>query len=93
MVRTADPVPPRLILVGATGALGTALLELIGEEYFSYGELLLCASPARTGDRPLVGGVPHEVRHPKASEAARSSAPGTRSAARGRGRRRGSARW
>ncbi|GAA2668253.1 MULTISPECIES: aspartate-semialdehyde dehydrogenase [Actinosynnema] len=70
MVISAAALPPRLVVVGATGALGSALLELVVEKRFPHRELVLCASPRSTGRRVVVDGVLHPVRHASADDVA-----------------------
>ncbi|MFD7656492.1 aspartate-semialdehyde dehydrogenase [Actinosynnema sp. NPDC059797] len=68
MVISSATVSPRLVVVGATGALGSALLELVDEKPLADRELVLCASPRSTGRRVVVGGSLHQVRHTSAGE-------------------------
>ncbi|QFZ18789.1 aspartate-semialdehyde dehydrogenase [Saccharothrix syringae] len=68
MVMSAAAAPPRLVVVGATGAVGSALLELVGEKSFAHRELVLCASHRSTGRQVVVGGAVHRVRHASADE-------------------------
>ncbi len=58
MTRTA----PTLAVVGATGAVGTILLELLAGRPAGWGEVRLVASPRSAGRRLLVRGDPVEVR-------------------------------
>ncbi|MFD0200329.1 MULTISPECIES: aspartate-semialdehyde dehydrogenase [Saccharothrix] len=59
---------PRLVVVGATGALGSALLELLGQSPLGHRDLVLCASSRSAGRRVVVGDEPHEVRHATAGQ-------------------------
>jgi aspartate-semialdehyde dehydrogenase len=52
---------PTLALVGATGAVGTVMLELLTERPFGWGEIRLIASPRSAGRRLRVRGSEVEV--------------------------------
>jgi aspartate-semialdehyde dehydrogenase len=52
---------PTLALVGATGAVGTVMLEILSERPFRWGEIRLVASARSAGRRLRVRGEEHEV--------------------------------
>ncbi|MFJ6786909.1 aspartate-semialdehyde dehydrogenase [Streptomyces angustmyceticus] len=52
---------PRIALVGATGAVGTTLIQLIEERGFRYREIRLVASPRSAGRELTVEGRPYRV--------------------------------
>jgi aspartate-semialdehyde dehydrogenase len=56
------PAGPTLALVGATGAVGTVMLEILTERPFPWGEIRLVASPRSAGRRLRVRGAEVEVR-------------------------------
>lgn len=56
MVRVTDFAAPRIVLVGATGALGTSVIELIGDLGMRYREIRLVASARSAGRELLVEG-------------------------------------
>ncbi|WP_371669354.1 aspartate-semialdehyde dehydrogenase [Streptomyces sp. NBC_00289] len=63
--RSAEDGPstaPRVAIVGATGAVGTTLIELIEERGLRYRELHLIASDRSAGRVLTVGGKEYEVR-------------------------------
>ncbi|WP_203186428.1 aspartate-semialdehyde dehydrogenase [Streptomyces pratensis] len=56
MVRAQCPADPCIVLVGATGALGATVLELIGEHRMRHREIRLVASAQSAGREIPVGG-------------------------------------
>ncbi|MFD5870584.1 aspartate-semialdehyde dehydrogenase [Streptomyces sp. NPDC060322] len=56
MVRAQRPTDPCVVLVGATGALGVTVLEMIGEHRMRYREIRLVASARSAGREIPVGG-------------------------------------
>ncbi|MEU5654652.1 aspartate-semialdehyde dehydrogenase [Streptomyces sp. NPDC047737] len=56
MVRAQRSADPCIVLVGATGALGAAVLELIGEHRMRHREIRLVASAQSAGREIPVGG-------------------------------------
>ncbi|MFI1730179.1 aspartate-semialdehyde dehydrogenase [Streptomyces acidicola] len=56
MKRVRDHSAPRIVLVGATGALGATVLELIGELGVRYRDIQLVASARSAGREAPVGG-------------------------------------
>ncbi|MFJ8923726.1 aspartate-semialdehyde dehydrogenase [Streptomyces sp. LamerLS-316] len=62
MTLVTDPTAPRIAIIGATGAVGSTLIELIEERDLRYRELYLVASSRSAGRRIPVGGQTHEVR-------------------------------
>ncbi|GAA2721333.1 MULTISPECIES: aspartate-semialdehyde dehydrogenase [Streptomyces] len=61
MTLTTDAPAPRIALVGATGAVGTALIRLIEERGFAYRDVRLVASPRSAGRELEVDGRPYRV--------------------------------
>ncbi|MEU0303892.1 aspartate-semialdehyde dehydrogenase [Streptomyces sp. NPDC006175] len=61
MTLVTDPAAPRIAVIGATGAVGSTLIELLEERGLRYRELYLVASVRSVGRRIPVGGRPHEV--------------------------------
>ncbi|MHC3471047.1 aspartate-semialdehyde dehydrogenase [Streptomyces sp. 7R007] len=61
MPRVTDPNAPRIAVVGATGVVGTTLLQLIAERGFRYRDLHLVASARSAGREITVEGRPHRV--------------------------------
>ncbi len=61
--RAGDPVtaPPTLAVVGATGAVGTVMLDLLSTRDNVWGDIRLIASPRSAGRRLRVRGVQTEV--------------------------------
>lgn len=55
-------VPPRVALVGATGAVGATFLQLFEERSFAYGDITLLASSRSAGRTVSVRGREHTVR-------------------------------
>ena len=52
---------PNLALVGATGAVGTVMIDIINERENIWGEIRLIASPRSAGKEIMVHGTPHTV--------------------------------
>ncbi len=61
MPLTPSETAPRIALVGATGAVGTTLIELIEERGFPYREIHLVASARSAGRELTVDGRSYEV--------------------------------
>ncbi|MFB7782015.1 aspartate-semialdehyde dehydrogenase [Streptomyces vinaceus] len=61
MTLVTDPAAPRIAIVGATGAVGSTLIELLEERALPYRELHLVASSRSAGRLIPVGGRPYEV--------------------------------
>ncbi|MCF2127758.1 aspartate-semialdehyde dehydrogenase [Strepomyces sp. STD 3.1] len=61
MPRVTDPAAPRIALVGATGVVGTTLLQLIEERGFRYRDLHLVASARSAGREVAVEGRTYQV--------------------------------
>ncbi|MBG0854630.1 aspartate-semialdehyde dehydrogenase [Streptomyces spinoverrucosus] len=61
MPRVTDPTAPRIALVGATGVVGTTLLQLIEERGFRYRDLHLVASARSAGREVTVEGHAYRV--------------------------------
>lgn len=52
---------PNLALVGATGAVGTVMIDIINSRENIWGEIRLIASPRSAGKEIMVHGTPHTV--------------------------------
>lgn len=52
---------PNLALVGATGAVGTVMIDIINNRENIWGEIRLIASPRSAGKQIMVHGTPHTV--------------------------------
>ncbi|MEY4944779.1 MAG: hypothetical protein RL384_723 [Actinomycetota bacterium] len=52
---------PNLALVGATGAVGTVMIDIINSRENIWGEIRLIASPRSAGKQIMVHGTPHTV--------------------------------
>lgn len=52
---------PNLALVGATGAVGTVMIDIINNRENIWGEVRLIASPRSAGKQIMVHGTPHTV--------------------------------
>ena len=52
---------PNLALVGATGAVGTVMIDIINARENIWGEIRLIASPRSAGKEIMVHGTPHTV--------------------------------
>ncbi len=52
---------PNLALVGATGAVGTVMVDIINNRENIWGEIRLIASPRSAGKQIMVHGTPHTV--------------------------------
>ncbi len=52
---------PNLALVGATGAVGTVMIDIINSRENIWGEIRLIASPRSAGKQLMVHGTPHTV--------------------------------
>lgn len=52
---------PNLALVGATGAVGTVMIDIINARENIWGEIRLIASPRSAGKQIMVHGTPHTV--------------------------------
>jgi aspartate-semialdehyde dehydrogenase len=52
---------PNLALVGATGAVGTVMIDIINSRENIWGEIRLIASPRSAGKQIMVHGAPHTV--------------------------------
>ncbi|MFI6210265.1 aspartate-semialdehyde dehydrogenase [Streptomyces sp. NPDC051041] len=63
MPRVPASDAPRIALVGATGVVGTTLLQLIEERGFRYGDLHLVASARSAGREVAVEGRPYRVQN------------------------------
>jgi aspartate-semialdehyde dehydrogenase len=61
MPLVTDPTAPRIALVGATGVVGTTLLQLIEERGFHYRDLNLVASARSAGREVTVEGLSRRV--------------------------------
>ncbi|KMO94214.1 aspartate-semialdehyde dehydrogenase [Streptomyces roseus] len=61
MTLVTDPAAPRIAIVGATGAVGSTLIELLEERALRHRELHLVASSRSAGRLIPVGGRPYEV--------------------------------
>ncbi|MFJ8142961.1 aspartate-semialdehyde dehydrogenase [Streptomyces sp. NPDC096013] len=61
MPRVTDPTAPRIALVGATGVVGTTLLQLVEERGFRYRDLHLVASARSAGRELTVEGHTYRV--------------------------------
>ncbi|MFG2826162.1 aspartate-semialdehyde dehydrogenase [Streptomyces sp. NPDC048434] len=61
MPLSTSDTAPRIALVGATGAVGTTLIELIEERGFRYRDVRLVASPRSAGRELTVEGRPYRV--------------------------------
>ncbi|MFJ6798066.1 aspartate-semialdehyde dehydrogenase [Streptomyces sp. NPDC091268] len=63
MTLVSDPTAPRIAIVGATGAVGSTLVELFEERGLRYRELHLVASARSAGRELCVQGRYYTVRH------------------------------
>ncbi|MEU8701314.1 aspartate-semialdehyde dehydrogenase [Streptomyces sp. NPDC048680] len=61
MTLVTDPTAPRIAVVGATGAVGSTLIELIEERALAYREIHLVASTRSAGRRLAVDGLSYAV--------------------------------
>ncbi|MCM2411696.1 MULTISPECIES: aspartate-semialdehyde dehydrogenase [unclassified Streptomyces] len=61
MTLVTDPTAPRIAVVGATGAVGSTLIELIEERALAYREIHLVASTRSAGRRLAVDGRSYPV--------------------------------
>ncbi|MFE1862932.1 aspartate-semialdehyde dehydrogenase [Streptomyces anandii] len=62
MTRVSDPSAPRIAIVGATGAVGNTLIDLIEKRGFRYRDIHLVASARSAGTELSVDGESHPVR-------------------------------
>ncbi|MER6028131.1 aspartate-semialdehyde dehydrogenase [Streptomyces sp. NPDC001851] len=61
MTRVTDPAAPRIAIVGATGAVGNTLIDLIEQRGLRYRDIQLVASARSAGTELSVDGVPYPV--------------------------------
>ena len=62
MPRTSPQTPLTIAVVGATGAVGRTMIQVLHERQFPIGELRLLASARSAGRRIAIDGQEHEIR-------------------------------
>ena len=62
MPRTSPQTPLTIAVVGATGAVGRTMIQVLHERRFPIGELRLLASARSAGKRIAIDGQEHEIR-------------------------------